>query len=299
MRIAVIGAAGQLGTDLIQTLQHEVIALRHSDVEITDMDSVQQMIDEHRPDCVINAAAYNKVDQAEDEPEVAFANNALGPRNLAVACDTHGATFCHVSTDYVFGTDRNRRLPYRVFDAPGPTGAYGISKLAGEHFVHASCPKSFVIRTCGLYGHAARNDAGQTKGKGNFVETMLRLGAERDSLRIVSDQLCTPTSSLELARAISGLIETKEYGLHHGVNRGATSWADFAREIFRFASLDVDVESIPTSEYPTKANRPGYSVLDGSGLEHALGRPMPEWKTSLREYIMTRCPATVESGAVE
>lgn len=284
MRIAIIGAAGQLGTDLRQLCGPEAIGLGHSDIEITDPTSVKAALDSAAPDCVINAAAYNKVDQAEDEPQVAFANNALGPRNLAMECQSRGIVLVHVSTDYVFGNQTDRDSPYTETDEPGPVSAYGISKLAGEHLVRSSCTKHFVVRTCGLYGHAARSGA----GKGNFVETMLRLGREKDQLTIVNDQVCTPTSSLELARMICELIKTDDFGLYHAVNQGHASWFDFASEIFQHAGIEVEVKPIPSSDYPTPARRPAYSVLSNEKLQTAIGREIPTWQASLSEYLTDR-----------
>ena len=284
MRIAIIGARGQLGTDLLEVLQGNVVGLGHADIEISDAESVEYAIERVAPDCVINAAAYNRVDIAEDEPIAAWATNSLGPRNLAIACEERGIELIHVSTDYVFGIADNEQRPWTETDAPGPVSAYGTSKLAGEHFVRSLCSKHYVLRTCGLYGHAARSGA----GKGNFVETMLRLGAEKDELRIISDQHCTPTSSRDLALAIAELIRTQRYGLYHATNRGASSWYEFALEIFAHEGIDVHVSAIPSSEYPTKARRPGFSVLNSTRLESAIGRPMPEWRVALHEYLGER-----------
>ncbi len=284
MRIALAGAPGQLGTDLQAALRGDVVALGHEHIKITDPRSIENALDIAQPDIVINAAAYNRVDRAEDEPDVAFAVNALGPRNLALYCERNKVALLHVSTDYVFGGDRDHSTPYRETDATAPLSAYGISKLAGEFFVQNLCRRHFVVRTCGLYGHAAI--AGQ--GKGNFVETMLRLGKQRDELRIVGDQRCTPTATADLARAIAALIETNAFGLYHAANAGNTTWYELALEIFEIASIDVNVTPITTEEFGAKAIRPCYSVLDCGKLSEVVGFKFPSWKEAVKTYLVGR-----------
>lgn len=278
-RIAVIGARGQLGTDLVPGLAGDVIALGHEDIDITDAGSVALALSTASPNFVINCAAYNLVDQAEDEPDAAYAVNALGPRNLAMYCGERDITLLHFSTDYVFGLDADRDSGFTESDAPGPTSAYGVSKLAGEYFVRSLCPRHFVVRTCGLYGNQG------TSGKGNFVKTMLRLGAERDQLSVVQDQRCTPTYTPDLSAAISALIATDEFGLYHATNSGDTTWYDLACEIFRLASLNVDVRPITTEEFGAKAARPSYSVLDCTKLEQVTGKSLPKWQDALARYV--------------
>jgi len=278
MRIAVIGAAGQLGSDLMRQLGPQAIPLTHADVELTDADSVARVLHALQPTHVINCAAYNLVDRAEDEPDVAFRINALGPRLLAQACATRQIFLCHVSTDYVFGRDPATR-PRTETDPTGPVSAYGISKLAGEDFVRSLCPRHLIVRTCGLYGqHAAR-------GKGNFVETMLRLGRERPELKIVHDQHCTPTSTVDLAEAMAALIAVGTTGVIHATNAGECSWFEFAGEIFRRAELPVRTVPVTAAAYGARARRPDYSVLDGSRLAGILGRPMPTWQDALGRYL--------------
>lgn len=287
MRIALIGSSGQLGSDLLPRLQsagHDVVALKHADIELTDETSVRQL-ESHSPDLVINAAAYNLVDKAEEEPTVAFAVNALGPRTLARLCELWGCRLLHVSSDYVFGAAPPAiPQPYSETAAPTPTSAYAVSKLSGEYFVMAECSRSFVVRTCGLYGLAALRGA----GKGNFVETMLRLGRDRKQLRVVDDQCCTPTSTADLADSLAKLIATDAFGLYHATNSGSMTWAEFAREIFRLAKLDVEVQPITTSEFGAKARRPAYSVLDSNKLASVLGSPSPDWHDALARYLSSR-----------
>lgn len=282
-RIAVLGASGQLGAELVRCLGSRAIPLRHQHIELTDFGSVQQALKQAAPDAVINTAAYNWVDKAEDEPLVAYSANALGPRNVALVCAEMQIPLIHVSTDYVFGQETREGdaasvAPYREVDAPGPVSAYGISKLAGEYFVRSTAPRHFVVRTCGLYGTA------ETVGKGNFVKTMLRLGQERGHVRVVADQHCTPTSTADLAPALLKLLGSEQYGLYHLTNSGATTWCDLARTIFELAELKVRVEPITTGEFAAKAQRPAYSVLNCTKSK-SLGIDMPPWQDAVSRYI--------------
>lgn len=277
-RVTLIGAGGQLATDLLRALP-ACIPLAHAEIEITDPASIERVLGPLRPSVVINTAAYNLVDKAEDEPAAAQAVNADGPANLARFCQRHGALLVHVSTDYVFGADSSRNIPYTETDQPGPLGVYGASKLAGERVVQSECDQHLVIRTCGLYGTAA------TKSKGNFVKTMLRLGAERPEVRVVNDQYCTPSSTADVAEMIAALIGAGSTGLFHVTNSGATTWFDVAAEAFRLKGLSTPVIPIPSSQYPTNANRPEYSVLDCSKAQAATGRIMPTWQDALARFV--------------
>src|SRR5436190_12203260 len=282
MRIVLIGAAGQLGTALNARLPGVVIPLGRDALDIADAARVADVLTKSQPDLVINAAAYNFVDRAEDESDRACAVNALGPRNLAETCASLDIPLVHVSTDYVFGQDAGRRIPFTESDVPGPLNEYARSKLAGENVVRNGCPRHFVVRTCGLYGRAS------SPGKGNFVETMLRLGRERGSVSVVDDQLCTPTSAADLADAIARMITTNAYGLYHATNSGSTTWCGFATEIFRQAGLSVDVRPITTAQFGARAGRPAYSVLDSSKLAATIGRPMRAWQDALADYLRSR-----------
>jgi len=282
MKITVIGSQGQLGQDLVVCLTqdgHQVSGLTHQQISIEDSDSISAALGETEPELVINTAAYNKVDQAESEPQVAYLINALGPRHLALYCRQQNLKLMQISSDYVFGLDQSRQTAYREDDAPGPVSAYGLSKLAGEYYVRALCPQHYVIRTCGLYGKAGKT------GNGNFVETMLRLGRERDELSIIDDQSCTPTSTHDLAAAIAQLIQTDKYGLYHATNRGQTTWYHFAQTIFDIAGIDILLKPIKTEQYGAAADRPRFSVLDCSRLEQSISWSMPEWQTALKAYL--------------
>ena len=282
MRTVLIGARGQLGTDLAQVLRGDVVPLGHNEIELTEIESVRAALQAARPDVVVNTAAYNLVDRAEDEPQAAFAVNALGTRNVALVCRELEASLLHVSSDYVFGLDSGRAAPYKEFDLPGPVSAYGLSKLTGEYFARSICPRHYVVRTCGLYGTAG------SRGKGNFVETMLRLGSQRHELSVVNDQFCTPTATSELARAIADLIPTERFGLYHATNGGQTTWCDLAREIFRLSGLDVKVLPISSATFGAKARRPPYSVLDCSLLAETIGWELPDWTGALAGYLAQR-----------
>ncbi len=280
MKVALVGAAGQLGTALGATRPTDVsiVPLAHGEIEIREAASVDAALSAAAADCVINAAAYNFVDRAEDEPEQAHAANAIGPQNLARWCARHHAVLVHVSTDYVFSDDA-RRIPHVETDSPSPASVYARSKLAGEEFVRAECPSHFVVRTCGLYGRA------QTAGKGNFVRTMLRMASEGRPLKVVDDQHCTPSFATDIAAAIWKLLPTKQFGLYHATNAGETTWHGFACEILRAAGFDTRVAAIPSRDFPQKAKRPAYSVLDCSKLAATTGVGMPTWQDALGRYV--------------
>ena len=288
MRIALIGASGQLGSDLFPRLQaagHDVRSLGHADIEITNAENTAAVLEPLQPDLVINTAAYNLVDKAEDERDAAMAINAFGPQLLARLAAKHDWRLMHISTDYVFGEmNRDTPQPWTESDPAIPCSKYGLSKLTGEKFVQANGSRHFVVRTCGLYGVAALRGA----GKGNFVETMLRLGRDRKQLRVVDDQLCTPTSTADLADALVKLIATDAFGLYHATNSGSMTWCEFAREIFRLAQLDVEVIPITTADFGAKAKRPTYTVLDSKKLASVIGGPMPDWHDALSHYLVSR-----------
>lgn len=281
MRIAVIGAGGQLGQALSSLIDpSRLAALTHGDVELTDRASLERSLRPLAPAVVINTAAFNLVDDAETRPADAFAVNAFGVRELAGVCRDLGCTLVHFSTDYVFGIDLTRDQPYEESDGPGPISVYGLSKLAGEYFVRSICPRHFVIRTCGLYG--LRGFGG--KGR-NFVQTILRLGQERGRVRVVNDQTCTPTFAHDLASATIELLATDAFGLYHWTNSGSCTWHEFATEIFRIAGMAVECDAITTAEFGARAARPKYSVLSTSKFE-ALGlKPPRPWQEALRDYV--------------
>jgi dTDP-4-dehydrorhamnose reductase len=286
MRYAVLGAAGQLGRDLCPRLPGEVIALSRTGSPIIDLarpESLRTLFEDVRPDAVINCAAYNFVDRAESEPQEAFAVNAWGIRELARLCRDHNCLLVHFSTDYVFGLDSTRRQPWTETDAPGPISVYGLSKLAGEYLVRAICPRHLVIRTCGLYGVWGSGGKG-----GNFVETMLRVAGQGKPLRVVDDQICTPSYTVDVAQTTLALLKSERPGLYHVTNSGSCSWHELARTIFELSAVSAHLTPIASREYPTPARRPAYSVLDHAGLRD-LGLPSPRpWREALAAYLRER-----------
>ncbi|HUG20152.1 MAG TPA: dTDP-4-dehydrorhamnose reductase [Planctomycetaceae bacterium] len=283
MTVAIVGGYGQLGTALQRVLGERCVPLSRTDCDLLHFDHAEHSLEQLQPRVIVNCAAYNYVDKAEAEREPAFALNCEAPGRLAESCERRGMVLVHISTDYVFGRDNlgdeSLRKPFDETTVPLPDSIYGASKLAGEKLVREHCGKHFVLRTCGLYGHRL------AQGKGNFVETMLRLGAERDELKVVNDQRCTPTSAADLAEAIAEMLETDAYGLYHATNSGETTWFDFAREIFRVKKMNVRVEPISSEEFGAAAPRPPYSVLDCHKLTRTLGRDLPPWNESLSRYL--------------
>jgi dTDP-4-dehydrorhamnose reductase len=278
VRFAVLGAAGQLGRDLCPRLPGEVIPLTRERADLTRPETLRAALAEARPDVVVNCAAYNFVDRAEAEPDAAFAVNAWGVRDLARTCHDLGCTLVHFSTDYVFGLDEGRTTPYRATDAPGPVSVYGLSKLAGEYLVRALGPRHIVIRTCGLYGVWGSGGKG-----GNFVETMLRLASQGKPLRVVADQVCTPTYTADLATATVALIAADRPGLYHVTNAGSCSWHEFAAAIFELAGVKADLTPIASREYGAAARRPAYSVLAPTA-----GVVLRPWRKALATYLEER-----------
>jgi dTDP-4-dehydrorhamnose reductase len=277
--VLIVGADGQLGTALQRTAPTWAapIPVSHADCEITDPDSVEACLARHRPKFVINTAAYNKVDAAETESDAAMRINRDGPFTLQRGCNLVAARLVHVSTDYVFDSDPATAKPLTELDAVNPGSMYARSKLAGED-VWKQSPTTLVVRTCGLYGPA------RSTAKSNFVKTMLRLGRERGTVRVVADQHCTPSYAIDVAAAIWLLLEREASGLFHCTNSGATTWAGFAAEIFRVHNVSASVTPITTAEFGAAAKRPRYSVLDCSKLAGMIGRAMSDFRDALRRY---------------
>jgi dTDP-4-dehydrorhamnose reductase len=285
MKVLVTGANGQLGTDLCEVItDSELIPLIHKDIEITDIDSVRWVFDKYKPDVIVNTAAFVRVDDCEDEKERAFQVNALGARNVAVVAQELGAGLVHLSTDYVFGgEDEPRTTPYTEFDTPVPLSIYGKSKLTGENLVRHFCLRHFIVRASALFGVAGSSGKG-----GNFIETMLRLAREREELKVVNDQVFSPTYTGDLARKIAQLITTEYYGIFHITNKGACSWYEFTVEILKLADIKTPVIPITSDQYPQKARRPGYSVLDNYHLRLLGMDDMRPWQEALRDYLIDR-----------
>ena len=289
-KYVVVGAGGQLARDLIPRLAGQVIGLPRSQCDLTQLESMRAKLIELRPEVIFNCAAYNFVDRAESEPETAFAVNAWGVRHLAAICRDLDCVLVHYSTNYVFGLDDHRRTPYIESDLPGPINAYGVGKLAGEYFARAICPKHFVIRTAGLFGLWGSGGKG-----GNFVELMLRLAREGKPLRVVNDQVCTPTSTMDLAQATIALVETGRYGLYQLTNADFCSWHQYAQTIFDLAGVQPNLKGVTSEEFGAPAKRPRYSVMANAAYE-ALGfKPFRPWRDALVEYLDKRKERNIAS----
>jgi dTDP-4-dehydrorhamnose reductase len=282
MRVAIIGAEGQLGRDATQAFTEngdQVFALGHGDIEISVIDSVAATLRELKPELIVNTAAMHHVERCEQDPGLAFAINALGPRNLGMVAQDLGAMLMQISTDYVF--DGASRRPYEEKDVPRPLNTYGNTKLAGEHYARCTTDRHFVLRTSGLYGkHPCRG-----KGGLNFVDLMLKLGRERGKVRVVTTEEVTPTSTRELAQQMVILSRSDSFGLFHATAEGSCSWYDFAREIFAIAKLPAKVEAADPGEFPAKVPRPSYSVLENAALKTRKLNYFRPWQEGLRQYL--------------
>lgn len=278
MNIVVLGGAGQLGQALTRALPGNVMVPARVAADLTQPATLRQTLAALRPNCVINAAGFTQVDRAESEPALAFAVNALAVRDLALICRDLDAVLVHFSTNHVFGVERLRDAPYDEEDAPGPVNVYGASKLAGEHFVRSLWPRHFVLRSAGLYGHGGA-------GRENFVQAMLRQARAGTPVRVVADQICTPTAADDLAQAVRELLDADAYGLYHVTNGGACSWHEFAAAIFAVAGLTPTLERIKSVDYGAAAERPGFSVLSNHRWINAGFAPLRPWREALAEYL--------------
>lgn len=282
--IMITGASGQLGRALYQLLadrkeyqvyRTDALEGLDADIEVLDItqeEAVNRYIDRVSPDIIINCAALTAVDLCETEQDKAYRINALGPKHLAAAAKRSGAKLVHISTDYVF--DGRADKPYTEDSSTNPISVYGKTKQAGDEFVREYCSRYFILRTAWVYG----------EGK-NFVKTMLRLAENNNKIKVVDDQFGTPTSAMELARAIMFLMETDSYGTYHATCEGSTNWYEFAVTIFKEAGKPVEVEPISSTEYKAAAARPMYSILDNKALRERHGYYMKDWKEAFLEYM--------------
>ena len=280
MKTAVIGAKGQLGSDLCARLAGDVTGLDLPELDVRQPERVTAALAEIRPDVVINCAALTNVDACEDRIDQALAVNALGAAHVAQAAERVGAAVVYISTDYVFGEDTRRRQPYTEDDPAGPISVYGATKLTGEHLTAIASTRWTIVRTCGLYGLAGAAGKG-----GNFVETMLRLAAEDKPLRVVSDQRVSPTSTWELAGTITELIEVGPCGLLHVAASDSCSWHEFAQAILDRERPGVAVEPIRSDQYKVRAKRPALSALASLRLAEVGIAPCRLWSEMLHEYL--------------
>lgn len=275
MKILVTGANGQLGQDLMRLLKDsfELYGFDRNDMDITDLDQCKQVMERIRPDVVIHAAAHTAVDMAESEPDAAYKVNAVGSRNVAVAANLVGSKVCYISTDYVFDGLGNK--PYNEYDNTNPTGIYGKSKRAGEIAVQTLCDRYFIVRTSWVYGVHGNN----------FVKTMLKLGKEKDQLKVVHDQIGSPTYTVDLSAFLAELIQTEKYGIYHASNTGVCSWYEFAQAIFEESGIDILLEPCTTKEFPRPAPRPKYSVMDHMSIRTNGFTDLPHWRKALQSFL--------------
>jgi dTDP-4-dehydrorhamnose reductase len=282
MKILLLGALGQLGQDLQKVLAgHEIVPLDREEIDVQVAGQVDAAVDGLLPDIVINCTAFHRVDECEDQISPTFGVNVYAVRHLALAARRVNIPLVHFSTDYVF--DGPQRRPHPETDLPSPKCVYAVSKLAGELMLQSIWPKHFIVRSCGLYGYAGSREKGT-----NFVETMLKLGASGNPLKIVHDQVCTPTATLDLARAVEQVIATERYGLYHLTAGGECSWYEFAKAIFELAQLHPEVCPVTSDAFPMKAKRPDYSVLDNANLRATGLADMRPWREALADYIHGR-----------
>lgn len=282
MVVLVTGANGQLGQSL------QFIAEKYTDIDfvfcdsstldITNFNNVEQVFTQFKPNYCINAAAYTAVDKAESEPEKAHLINVIGAQNIAEVCKETNSILLHISTDFVF--DGTKKTPYTEEDQPNPTGVYGQTKLDGEKAIQNTFDNHYIIRTSWVYSQFGAN----------FMKTMLRLASERDSLSVVNDQIGTPTHAVDLAECLVKIIQTHNiqptthnFGIYNFSNEGQCSWYDFAKKIFEVNNINLNLQPIPTSSYPTPAKRPNYSVLDKSKIKRVFGVEIEDWEASLKK----------------
>lgn len=273
--ILVFGGSGQLGQCIKKVAGDRgidnIVYLSSAEGNILDLGALRDAFEEHQPAFVINCAAYTAVDKAEDDIDNARAINKTGAHNLALACAENHATLIHISTDFVFGS--NTPLPLNEEDDTDPIGVYGLTKLEGEQEIAKALPQHFIVRTSWLYSEYANN----------FMKTMLKLAVGRDELRIIADQVGTPTYAIDLAGHVLDIIASgsEAYGVYHYSNEGVASWYDFAKAIFDIAGVTIKVTPIRTSDYPTRAKRPAWSVLDKAKIKNTFGIKIPYWRDSL------------------
>ena len=282
MRVAVTGANGQLGCDICEAFKangHDVLGLSHADIEIEDFSKSMTILQELNPDIIVNTAAKHNVDGCEEEIDEAFAVNGMGARNLAVVSNKLESKFIHISTDYVF--DGRKREPYVESDCPLPLNVYGNSKLCGENFVRTIANRYFVVRVSAIYGE----NPCRAKGGMNFIQLMLHLARQGRSIRVVDDEIVSPTYTLDIATQIVELVKSEHYDVYHMTSQGSCSWYEFAEEIFRMAKVEARVAKADPDEFPTKAQRPKYSVLNNHNLKSIGLDMMPDWKDAVERYL--------------
>ncbi len=279
MKTLITGANGQLGTELHEILEREfpgqTLYTDVQELDLTNAKAVDSYVANNEITHIVNCAAYTAVDRAEEEKMLCAAVNTDAVKNLAMAADANGAKIIHISTDYVF--DGTNHRPYRESDKVNPISQYGTTKRKGETLLLALAPQAIIIRTAWLYS---------AHGK-NFVKTMLRLADSQPEIKVVCDQIGTPTFARDLASAVVKVLQSHQWvpGIYHFTDEGAASWYDFAKAIFRIAGKDVKVTPIPTEDYPTPASRPSYSILDRTRIKATYGIEIPHWEEALADCL--------------
>jgi len=285
LKIALIGSDGQLGTDIYKYFKDknaDITGLTISDIDVCDKNICNDVLFRIKPNLIINTAAFHQVDVCEDEVAKSFEVNVAGLKNLAEIALSIDAALMHFSTDFVFG-GYDKSTPFTENDCPAPVSVYSISKLAGEFVLRYMMKKYYLLRVCGLYGHSG------SLGKGdNFVELMIRLANEGKDIKVVDDQVLTPTSTKDIAEKLYELIQTEKYGLYHMTNSGSCSWYEFACEIFKQVGLAPNISPTTSESFGSKAKRPAYSVLDNKNLRAAGLTDLRPWKEALADYIKER-----------
>jgi dTDP-4-dehydrorhamnose reductase len=284
MRIVIVGSNGQVGSDLVRVLRDsdvDFVALSRSDVDITERLTLVDKLGKHNPDVIINCSVYHPVDECETNPDRSFAVNAIAVRDLALAARDLHASLVHFSSDFVFDGEQGR--PYSEEDIVKPVSVFGVSKVAGEQLLRAVLPNHFIIRTSGLYGLA-----GSRVKRGNFVETMLRLGKQNGEVRVVNDLRMAQTSTRNLAEQVLAVIRTKNYGTYHASDHGDYSWYEFAKKIFDYSGMNVAVTPVSWRDVPSVAPRPKYSVLENRRLKRFGLDQMEPIDTALQAYLKAR-----------
>jgi dTDP-4-dehydrorhamnose reductase len=285
MKIAIIGVQGQLGCDVREAFERagdNVFPLSHADIEITDIDSVSKCLKAIRPDLVVNTAAFTNVPLCETRKDEAFLINAEAAKNVACIASDIRARLFHISTDYVF--DGNGERPYIESDKTGPINVYGATKLAGENFIKAVAERYCIFRVSGIYGkHPCRGKSGE-----NFVQMMLRYAREKSEVRVVDDEVLTPTATAEIARQIIAMKDEDASGIFHATAEGHCSWYEFAREIFRMMNIKTQLSKADPNEFSSVVKRPKYSVLENKRLKDVRVNKFRHWQDGLKEYLKER-----------
>lgn len=279
--VAVIGSNGQLGSDLVESWSSagcDVAGLTHADIRVEDVDSVRSVLAALKPSLVLNTAAFHNVPKCEEQPDVSFAVNGKGSLNVARVCEDIGAACVYFSTDYVF--DGQKRAPYTENDIPNPLNVYAATKLFGEYSALNYCRRGFVLRVSGIYGRVPSRAKG-----GNFVTTMVRLAKEKPEVRVVTDEILTPTPTADIAAASLHILEEGEPGLYHVTSEGECSWFEFAQVIFETLRLTTPLRAATVAEFPSPVKRPQYSVLENARMKR-IGMPMlPHWREALVSFL--------------